>query len=297
MKYHLFLLLFFAPSASYAKQAPSRLAKPSLDLQNSVDAAISKVRNELEIKYDDAVSTFADSKDSSLHVVAPPSQKILIRVGCLLAANSGFLNGLGLSGLLEGRKQTVAAVTGAYTTASLAIGGGDGVSALVQVVVILSYLGGSMINGLMNPNGINWSKKPTALLVAATLVLLGALDYYATERFFILLALALGLQNSWTSMLISGNVLRSCHFSGCTSDMGTFLGQVLRGNAENRWKIKIFASLAASFWAGGIFSVVTADRLGELSFFGSVCVYVALWKFLTPQQQPSASGVGAEKMM
>jgi hypothetical protein len=43
---------------------------------------------------------------------------------------------------------------------------------------------------------------------------------------------------------------------------------------------------------------VAADRLGEISFFGSVAVYVALWKFLTPaRQQQLAPAVAAAKMM
>ena len=195
---HLFFLLLISGSVVSADTKTSPLRKPSL---------VPKV------------------EEQALVVVGvnpgrqPPSQQALVRIGCVLAANSGYLNGLSLGGLL-GKKQATAAVTGAWTTSALAMGKGDYSLFASQVSIILGYFGGSCINGLMNPKGIDWNMKPGApLIVAAALVFLGALDYPATDRFLFLLAVANGLQNSFTSMLISGNVLRTGHFSGITSDM------------------------------------------------------------------------------
>lgn len=303
MNRSLLLLLLLAPvSTSYGKRVISIVKRPATSTADA--AAISKFREKLQKKYGYGKSraTLTDEeKDIAIWgpegantlAVTPPSQRTMIGVGCLLAANSGFLNGMGLSGLLAGRTQAIAAVTGAYTTSALALGAGNTAAAVLQLRVIVSYLCGSLLNGYLNPNGIDWSKKQTSLLLAASLVLVGALDYVATERFFILLALTMGVQNSWTSMLINGNVLRTCHFSGCTSDMGTFLGQVLRGNTENAWKLKIFASLAASFWAGGLFSVVAVKRWTEIGFLGSVGLYLGLWGFFSFRK----SGNPKAKMM
>lgn len=216
----------------------------------------------------------------------PPSQSTLITVGCLLAANSGFLNGLALSGLLAGKQQGVAAVTGAYTTAALAAATGHGPFVFKQFYIIAAYFVGSFLNGLMNPSGIDWSKKPTSLLVAALLVFVGALDYVATQRFFVLMAMAIGLQNSWTSMFIQGNVIRTGHFSGMTSDMGTILGQTLRGNTENSWKFSILAKLATSFFTGGILSALAAKKWTEFSFLGSVGLYLGLWTMMAARGKP-----------
>mmetsp|Transcript_10093 Transcript_10093/g.16753 ORF Transcript_10093/g.16753 Transcript_10093/m.16753 type:complete len:300 (-) Transcript_10093:65-964(-) len=299
MKVSTLLLLLLAPATHGSQVSNSKFAKPSTkkDLHNTFDVAISKVKDELENKYDDAITTLKEAdSNSDMSAVAAPSQRALIRVGCLLAANSGFLNGMGLSGLLAGRKQAIAAVTGAYTTSALAAGVSDGGAAAIQLGIIVSYLFGSLLNGYLNPNGIEWSKKPTALMIAATLVLVGALDYVATERFFVLLAVAMGLQNSWTSMLISGNILRTCHFSGCTSDMGTFLGQLLRGNVENVWKLKIFAKLAASFWTGGLLSVLAMKHWAEFGFLVSVVLYISVWSFMS-YRKPTATAIKDEKMM
>jgi len=89
-------------------------------------------------------------------------------------------------------------------------------------------------------------------------------------------------------MLISGDVLRTGHLSGITSDIGTFLGQVLRGNTENAWKLKVCTTLAASFWTGGLFSVVAAKKWTEFSFLASVGLYLVLWSFLSFRRQPVA---------
>lgn len=241
-----------------------------------------------------SVNIQVSSKDSARKSLPPiffragglttPTRSTLITVGCLLAANSGFLNGLALTDALVDQKQAVAAVTGAYTTSAISL---NTPMFQRQVSVIASYLGGSCINGLLNPFGINWmsSAPPTSLLCAALLVLAA---YYATTTFasnnlriWCLLALANGLQNSWTSMLLQGNVLRTAHFSGITSDMGTFCGQIVRGNTENAWKLRVFAALASCFWMGGLASVSAGKRWGARSLWISIVLYLSLWAYFT----------------
>ena len=213
----------------------------------------------------------------------PVSRLSLIAVGCLLAANSGFLNGLALSGNLIGKKQAVAAVTGAWTTSALAANGGDSSVLATQVKVMASYFIGSMINGFLNPGGIDWSTPGThaSLLVSAVFVLGGFLFSTGDTSmlFWCLLALANGVQNSWTSSLIQGNILRTAHFSGITSDMGTFTGQIFGGNGANAWKLRIFAALAASFWLGGYLSVPAAKQMDVKSLWISIVLYLGLWSF------------------
>lgn len=216
-----------------------------------------------------------------------PSQATLVRVGCLLAANSGFMNGLALSGVVIGKNQAVAAVTGAWTTSAVAAMKNDHSALQQQLVALASYFGGSCINGMMNPNGIDWSKPPTSLVASAILVLgaFGAAKMGNDPKvFWSLLTLANGLQNSWTSSLLQGNVLRTAHFSGITSDMGTFAGQIIRNNKQNDWKLVIFAKLAASFWLGGAASYWIAQssifQSPEQCLLLNVAVYIGLWFFL-----------------
>jgi len=210
-----------------------------------------------------------------------PSKEFFVPLACILAGNSGFLNGLTLSGLLEGRTQSVTAVSEVYTTSALALGDSSVSLFVIQLRLIASYVGGSCLNGFLNPDGIDWSKNQLPLLFSGVLVLLGALYYTSTDWLLCLVAMANGLQNSWTSMLLKDIFLRTTHFTGSTSDIGTYFGQILRGKKENLWKLKILGALIASFWTGGFLAIIAAYSLEELSFLVSVLVYIGLYIFLT----------------
>jgi uncharacterized membrane protein YoaK (UPF0700 family) len=92
---------------------------------------------------------------------------------------------------------------------------------------------------------------------------------------FFLAAVANGMQNSITSMH-TGNLVRSAHYSGMTSDMGTFLGQILGGNKTNLFRLKVCASLAAAFWLGGYLSFFVTRQYAGTSLMFSAMLYAAL---------------------
>lgn len=77
---------------------------------------------------------------------------------------------------------------------------------------------------------------------------------------FYLIVLVTGMQNSMTSTH-TANLCRTSHYSGITSDIGTFAGQVLAGNKTNLVKLKIFCLLGAAFWIGGAGAVYLQDKL------------------------------------
>mmetsp|Transcript_26198 Transcript_26198/g.39667 ORF Transcript_26198/g.39667 Transcript_26198/m.39667 type:complete len:370 (-) Transcript_26198:57-1166(-) len=210
-------------------------------------------------------------------------QPFYLIVLCLLAANSGFLNGLTLSGVLDGRKEGVVSVSGAYTTSALAYFDRNDRLFNKQLRLVASYAGGSLLNGLMNPWGINWYRTQLSLLFSGVLVLLGAFYYFTTNEWDWLLsfvAMATGLQNSWMSMVIKEFIIGSSYYSGSTSDLATFLGQVLRERFDGGWKFSMIWSLsaiAASFWIGAYFSISAGTQFGEVSFLLSVAVYLLLY--------------------
>ena len=70
---------------------------------------------------------------------------------------------------------------------------------------------------------------------------------------FYMVAAANGLHNSITSSL-TGNLIRSGHYSGMTSDSGTFLGQMLRGEYANSFQLTVNTALCLAFWCGGYVS-------------------------------------------
>jgi hypothetical protein len=56
--------------------------------------------------------------------------------------------------------------------------------------------------------------------------------------------------------------------------MGTFIGQILRGNKANAFKLKVFAGLAAAFWSGGYLSYGLTKAHGTTILYASAAVYL-----------------------
>ena len=212
------------------------------------------------------------------------SLSVAVTTGILLAFNSGFINGACLSGGVapDGTKQAVAAVTGAWTTSALGYATRNMDQFKHQTGMILSYAGGSAIAGFMNPYPtaftLSSSCAPAFLLGAALLYLSSSLASDAspgTFSFFYLAAIANGIQNSITSVH-TGNLVRSAHYSGMTSDMGTFFGQVLRGNKANIMRLKVCLGLALAFWTGGYLSYNVTKEFASSTLLFSAALYALI---------------------
>lgn len=207
--------------------------------------------------------------------------KAAVIFGMVLAFNSGYINGICLSGILasDNTKQAAAAVTGAWTNSALGIATGNHDQFFFHAKCILSYISGSAISGLLNPFPVAFelpSSCGTAFLIGGALMVASsnaAGKGGITKSFFYYAAIANGIQNSITSTVTS-NLVRSTHFSGISSDMGTFLGQVLSGNKQNLMKLKVFSALAISFWVGGLVSYRAATEFNSSSLLYSGLLYV-----------------------
>lgn len=219
------------------------------------------------------------------------SQKAAVAAGMLLAFNSGFSNGVCLGGAVTGGKgsNAVAAVTGAWTNSALGLASGNMGQFAANAKGILSYLTGSLIAGLMIP-------KPKPFFVndgtGATFMIGAGLMYAASQAAgnsptaktcFYLALMANGLQNS-VSSVHTANLCRSAHFSGITSDMGTFLGQIIRGNKANVFKLKAFALLGLAFFMGGFSSFFVTQHFSSESLLVCALMHAAIGSALMAQQ-------------
>jgi Protein of unknown function (DUF1275) len=188
-----------------------------------------------------------------------------VTVGCLLALNCGFLNGCCLS--LPNKQHPVVAVTSAYTNAVLK-------SDFFPLQIIGSYAAGSAVAGLFNPEPKPFRVSKSTIPIFA----LAALATYQTMRTQQLTyaAFAAGLQNSVTSVH-TANLVRSAHMSGMTSDLGTFIGQIIGGNRQNVMKAKVCASLLSSFVLGGYLAIRASKSYGAVeSLWFPVGLYALL---------------------
>lgn len=210
------------------------------------------------------------------------SQSASIWMSLILALNSGFINGCALSGAIsaDGSSQAVSAVTASWTNSAMGLAAGQMAKFGFLGKVLCSYIFGSLIAGYLEPNPslfkVSSSSFGLPLTVAAGFTVLAKTfleDASSVKLGFYLLAMANGINNSVTSTT-TGNLCRTAHFSGISSDMGTFMGQILRGNKANLFKLKVFAALGACFWSGGYLAYGLSKTHGASVLYVSAAVYL-----------------------
>lgn len=205
-------------------------------------------------------------------------------VGLLLSLNSGYINGLCLSGLLteEGsHKQGVSAFTGTYTKSGLALANGEVQLFGFEFTLILAFIGGAFVAGMMNPKAIPHklvpSYGPTFLLGSLCMIAasIAAELHPEGKTLYYFAAMANGMQNGMTSTY-SANLIRTSHLTGTSTDIGLIMGQMLRGNWKNYWKFKVLVGLATSFWFGGLISFYSATNLLSHSLWFSAGLFLLI---------------------
>jgi uncharacterized membrane protein YoaK (UPF0700 family) len=246
-------------------------------------------------KTEDACSSTRDNDEEDVDSASPEliggtytqhEFAFVMVAGVLLAFNAGYVNGSCLSGFLtdDGDKQSVAGFTGAYTQSALALAGGNFKVFGTQVCMILSMIFGACISGLMNPNAspyrIEPSYGPTFMIGGIFLLiasLLAAFETNETHSFYLFYfaAAANGIQNGISS-LYSANLIRSTHLTGASTDIGLFIGQLLRGNRTNLWKLLVLIALASSFWLGGIISFYATSQFAHYSLLFNAALFLLI---------------------
>lgn len=227
----------------------------------------------------------------------------VIILGVLLSFNTGFSNGITLSGFLTPNSshwisQATGGFTSAYTKSAMAvvdtnqqINGMPNIEFFgFQICMILSFAGGSFIASLLIPRPVAWRLQPMyapvfligALLMtgAAVLACAEADPAHGKVHYFFLVVAANGVQNGLSSMY-SANLLRTAGATGATTDVGLYLGQYLRGNRKNTWKLQVLAALLTSLWFGGLMSFYAARAWLNQALIFNASVFALLFLIIT----------------
>lgn len=183
--------------------------------------------------------------------------------------------------LTGNRQKATTAVTGALTNAAAGFSSGNSAKSIASIKCLLSYIGGSAIAGSLVPRPVAFElRNPGTLALsfvcAAVSLLIATMKAKAGDKTFIFFSLAAsGIQNSLTSTF-SANLCRSSHFSGTTSDIGTLLGQLVRGNVDNLPKLKVLCLLFLSFWAGAFVSVPLGNAYAHNTLLIAAGIYLGV---------------------
>eukprot|EP00164_Ancoracysta_twista_P019897 GFYU01035256.1.p1 GENE.GFYU01035256.1~~GFYU01035256.1.p1 ORF type:complete len:463 (-),score=77.48 GFYU01035256.1:115-1503(-) len=203
--------------------------------------------------------------------------------GMCLSFNSGYINGCCLSGFAGASpfKHGVAAFTGAYTTSGLGAGGGDTEMFGTPLSMIMCFIGGAFVSGLMNPAGRPWVLGPAygpTFLVGSLCMVLAVVEAYADSDgrgLFYFAAIANGIQNGMSSTY-SANLIRTTHLTGTSTDIGIILGQMCRGNFQHKLKFEVLLSLTMSFWLGAVAAYKAVHDLGFVALIASAVMFFGI---------------------
>lgn len=195
----------------------------------------------------------------------------------ILALSAGCINAIGLAGLSH---QAISHLSGTATQVGGALAALDFTGVLHLSLILLAFLSGAALSGLMlSGRSLKSGRHYDALLLIEGLLLVAAMLLMHEGSFIghYLASCACGIQNALATTY-SGAVVRTTHVTGIFTDLGIMLGARLRGSAFDRRKANLFMLIIAGFISGG---VLGASLFYHFAFFAllvpaAICFVLAL---------------------
>lgn len=196
----------------------------------------------------------------------PTEVYYVLFAACLIALNSGFVNGVTMSGLLiaadptkkDPRQQMVAGFAGAFTNTAIALVGHQWSIYSYHLFMILSYMIGAFIAAMISPKAKPYVIEPRygpTFMIGGTMLLVASLlaKYEFPSRYvFFLVTASNGIQNGIAS-IYSANLIR-CTLTGATTDIAIVIAQCINGNYKGFVRGTVLGMIVFFFWIGGIIS-------------------------------------------
>lgn len=175
--------------------------------------------------------------------------------GIVLAFIAGMINAVGYLGF---RRQAITHMTGTTSLLGITAVAGDVAGLLHFGATLLAFVAGCAISGyIIGSSTLRLGRRYGVALTIESAMLFVAVPllHRQSDMGLWLAAAASGLQNAMAATY-SGAVVRTSHVSGIVTDLGTFLGQWLRGEAADGRRVRLYLALFAAFLAGGFASAL-----------------------------------------
>lgn len=168
---------------------------------------------------------------------------------CALACIAGMVNVVGYMGF---EHQGITHLTGTTTLLGEALGGGNWRAALQLGGMILAFVAGSVLSGLIIQDAhLRLGRRYGIALALESLLLFIAAALFKENSMAgpLLAATAAGLQNA-IATTYSGALVRTTHLSGLYTDIGIALGHALRGKPWQFRRIQLSLLTIGAFFTG-----------------------------------------------
>lgn len=184
----------------------------------------------------------------------------------VLAFMAGIINVVGLLGFDH---QAVTHLTGTTSMFSNALSEGDWWKAWRLFEVVGSFALGAVASGILIQDSALKLGRRYGVALALEAVLLAICVPLLMEHRHLGVCLAsagCGLQNAMATTY-SGSTVRTTHLSGMFTDLGIYLGHLLRGIPVDWRRLKLCVTIIAGFACGGVAGALLFRKI----------VYFALW--------------------
>lgn len=168
-----------------------------------------------------------------------------------LAMVAGMVNVVGYLGF---EHQAITHLTGTTTLLGAAIAQGDTRAEWHLLLIVLSFVGGAVLSGLIiQDSTLRLGRRYGVALAIEAALLVAAVPLFEHRQISgaALAAMACGLQNAMTATY-SGTLVRTSHLTGMFTDLGVFLGHRLRGVQANPRRLWLCLAIIGGFLAGGV---------------------------------------------
>ena len=184
-----------------------------------------------------------------MNIKPPP---VWIAGGFLLTTLAGFVNATSFVGLYH---QSISHATGNVTRLSEEIINGNKTEVMSLSFVLLSFLLGSIISGIVTGSSSLKSGRRYGILMMLEGSLLALSGWMLNQQIMYgeyVASMACGIQNSMATSY-SGAVIRTTHMTGTITDIGILLGRLIRYGKTEYWQLFLYTILLIGFFFGGIF--------------------------------------------
>lgn len=178
-----------------------------------------------------------------------------------LACVAGIVNVVGFLGF---EHQAVTHLTGTTSMLAAAITRGDLRAASHLFGVVLAFVAGAALSGLIiQDSSLHLGRRYGLVLAIESLLLFTAVPMFQHGQILgpWLAAMACGLQNAMATTY-SGAVVRTSHLSGMFTDLGIGLGHAVRGMPLQRRRLTLSLLIISGFFAGGLLGALLFVRIG-----------------------------------
>lgn len=180
----------------------------------------------------------------------------------VLAFIAGLVNAVGYLGF---RHESISNMTGNASLLGIAIGSAAGGEILHWACAIAAFVTGTMLSGMIvQQSTLKLGRRYGVALMLESLLLFAATPLLdASNSLGLYLAsTAMGLQNGMVSAY-SGALIRTTHVTGIFTDLGIYLGHLLRGLPVDMLRLRVCVVVASTFILGSGFGALCFTRLQQ----------------------------------